>query len=506
MLISYTRGQASVVVRVKILDSSVTTGAGLTGLAFGTAGLIIGTIADNEATTTAYTQAGGLIETVAALGTYAAPTATKCRFREVDATNHPGVYEIHLANARYAVASAKSLLVSVLGAADCAETDAVIPLLDLDPYSAMKGTDDAALAATALSTAVWTNAKAAFVDASINAIPTVMVGTDNAALAVTALSTGVWTNAKAAFLDASIAAIPLTAMRGTDNAALAVTALLDTTWTDAKAAFLDASIAAIPTVMVGTDNAALAATALSTGVWTNAKAAFLDASVAAIPTVMVGTNNAALAATALSTVVWTDAKAAFIDASVAAIPLTAMRGTDNAALAATALTDAVWTNAKAAFIDMAISDVVAGGGATPAQVWAYATRTLSAFNFTPSLDAAYDDAKTAAQAATALSTAVWTNAKAAYIDAAISSISTEGGVVGAGSETCNIYTETEDFVPMDGVEVWITTDNVGADVTAGTLTSDAMGLTTFYLDVGDYFVWRQLSGHNFTNPQTLAVV
>ena len=126
--------------------------------------------------------------------------------------------------------------------------------------TAMRGTDNAALATTALTNATWTDAKAGYLDASIAAIPTTaMRGTDDAALATTALSTVTWTAEKAGFLDASIAAIPTTAMRGTDNAALATTALTNVTWTDAKAAFVDASIAAIPTTaMRGTDNAALA--------------------------------------------------------------------------------------------------------------------------------------------------------------------------------------------------------------------------------------------------------
>jgi len=138
MLLAYKRSQTSVVFRVKILNSSVTTGAGLQGLTSASAGLVVGTIADNGATTAAYTQAGGTIETISTLGTYAAPTATKCRFKEVDATNHPGVYEIQLADARFAVASAKSLLVSISGATNCAETDALIPLLDLNPYDSVR--------------------------------------------------------------------------------------------------------------------------------------------------------------------------------------------------------------------------------------------------------------------------------------------------------------------------------------------------------------------------------
>jgi hypothetical protein len=138
-LISYTRGQTSVIVRIKILDSSVTTGAGLTGLTFSSTGLIIGTIASNEATTTAYTAAGSTIETVATLGTYATPTATKCRFREVDATSHPGVYELQFVDTRFAVANSRHLLISISGATNAAQTDALIPLTDFNPYDAVRG-------------------------------------------------------------------------------------------------------------------------------------------------------------------------------------------------------------------------------------------------------------------------------------------------------------------------------------------------------------------------------
>ena len=119
----------SVIIRVKLLNSSVTTGAGLTGLTSASTGLIIGTIKIGEATTTAYTQSGGTIETIAALGTYAAPTATKCRFKEVDATNHPGVYEIQLADARFA--STDNLIISIHGASNLAQCDVEIQCTNL---------------------------------------------------------------------------------------------------------------------------------------------------------------------------------------------------------------------------------------------------------------------------------------------------------------------------------------------------------------------------------------
>ena len=132
-LISYALGQTSVVLRVKIIDSSSLTG-GKTGLTSASTGLVIGTIVDNAAATVAYTVAGSTIETIATLGTYAAPTATKCRFKEVDATNHKGVYEIQLADARFAVAGAKSLLVSIAGASGACDCDVVIPLTSVNPY------------------------------------------------------------------------------------------------------------------------------------------------------------------------------------------------------------------------------------------------------------------------------------------------------------------------------------------------------------------------------------
>ena len=139
MLIDYKLGQASIVLRLKLRNSSVTTGAGLTGLTSASSGLIISTIANNEATATAYTVAAGNVETITTLGTFAAPTSGKCRFKEVDATNHPGVYEIQIADARFAVSSAKGLLVSVSGATNLAEADALIPLRTVDPYNANFG-------------------------------------------------------------------------------------------------------------------------------------------------------------------------------------------------------------------------------------------------------------------------------------------------------------------------------------------------------------------------------
>lgn len=119
------------IIRAKIIDT--TDNQGLTGLAHDTASLRISTIANNEETAVSYTSAGSTIETVTTIGTYSAPTATKVRFRVVDATNHPGLYEFQLADARFSVADAKSLILSASGAANMQEMDCFIPLLDVNP-------------------------------------------------------------------------------------------------------------------------------------------------------------------------------------------------------------------------------------------------------------------------------------------------------------------------------------------------------------------------------------
>ncbi len=138
MLISYALGQTSVILRVKIPDSGNSDNSGKTGLTFSSLGLIITTIADNEANCTAYTSLASTIQDIATLGIYVAPSSGMCRFKEVDSVNCPGVYEIQLLNARYNVSNSKSLLVCIpaVPAINLAQMDAVIPLWKDDPYVA----------------------------------------------------------------------------------------------------------------------------------------------------------------------------------------------------------------------------------------------------------------------------------------------------------------------------------------------------------------------------------
>ena len=86
------------------------------------------------------------------------------------------------------------------------------------------------------------------------------------------------------------------------------------------------------------------------------------------------------------------------------------------------------------------------------------------------------------------------------IQAAITNVTTIGTGAISTTITCQVG-----GVPLDGVEVWITTDEDGENVIAGTLVTDANGQVTFMLDAGTVYVWRQLAGYNFSNPQTKVV-
>jgi len=105
-------------------DSGATAGTEgdpITGLTNASTGLNISTIAHNEAAPNTDTSAAtSSIETIATLGTYATPTSGFVRFKEVDATDTPGLYEIQWENARYAVSSGLWLDICISGVADLA--------------------------------------------------------------------------------------------------------------------------------------------------------------------------------------------------------------------------------------------------------------------------------------------------------------------------------------------------------------------------------------------------
>jgi hypothetical protein len=78
---------------------------------------------------------------------------------------------------------------------------------------------------------------------------------------------------------------------------------------------------------------------------------------------------------------------------------------------------------------------------------------------------------------------------------------TANSTTGAGAINYEHSVTDDEDAPLDGVEVWVTTDEVGTNVVAGTKSTDALGKVTFMLDAGTYYFWHQLSGYDFpTDP------
>lgn len=85
------------------------------------------------------------------------------------------------------------------------------------------------------------------------------------------------------------------------------------------------------------------------------------------------------------------------------------------------------------------------------------------------------------------------------IDAKISTRQT----LGSGS-TSTPVTVDDGINPLDGVDVWISTSSNGSGIVARGFTN-ALGIVTFMLDPGTYYIWKTLSGYSFSNPDTLVV-
>jgi hypothetical protein len=121
-------GTTSVLVRVFIANSSVTTGAGLTGLTYSSASL-----------TAYYIRDGGTSTTAISLVTATVGTWVSGGFVEVDATHMPGIYEIGLPNAVVAAGVAKATLY-LQGATNMQDTVLFIDIPTGDAYAALTTT------------------------------------------------------------------------------------------------------------------------------------------------------------------------------------------------------------------------------------------------------------------------------------------------------------------------------------------------------------------------------
>ena len=213
-----------------------------------------------------------------------------------------------------------------------------------------------------------------------------------------------------------------------------------------------------------------------------------------------------------------------IAADVVNLDGVAMRGTDSAALAS------VCTEARLAHLN---ADISSRSSHAAADIWSVATRALTdkvGFALTTAekaaiIDAAWDEliadhlgagstgkelSEATAPTVEEVADQVWdelqsghTNAGSfgKYLDTEVSGV----GGVGSGALSCTWTQKDSEGNPMDNVQVWITTDEAGANVVAGTRLTDASGEVSFMLDEGTYYVWREKGGFNFDNPQSWAV-
>lgn len=59
--------------------------------------------------------------------------------------------------------------------------------------------------------------------------------------------------------------------------------------------------------------------------------------------------------------------------------------------------------------------------------------------------------------------------------------------------------------PIAQCQVWVTSDQLGQNVIAGTLLTDSAGNVTFELDDGDWWLWQRHRAYNFQNPTSIRV-
>ncbi len=106
--------------------------------------------------------------------------------------------------------------------------------------------------------------------------------------------------------------------------------------------------------------------------------------------------------------------------------------------------------------------------------------------------------------------AVWDEAQAGHTDSGTFGLYLDAAVsdtvsAGAGAITFTVTVQDGDAVAIPDARVWVTTDEAGTTVYAGTLTTDASGECVFNLAEGTFYLWAALGGWNITNPTTISV-
>ena len=103
-----------------------------------------------------------------------------------------------------------------------------------------------------------------------------------------------------------------------------------------------------------------------------------------------------------------------------------------------------------------------------------------------------------------VSSVVNTLPTAAEIDTQLSGTHGAGTWGNGSGSTSTTVTVNDGVNPIDGVDVWVSTDSAGTNVVARGSTG-ALGTVVFMLDAGTYYAWKQLAGYDFTNPQSFTV-
>jgi len=162
-----------------------------------------------------------------------------------------------------------------------------------------------------------------------------------------------------------------------------------------------------------------------------------------------------------------------------------------------ALGDFIWEEFADTKLTSDLNDLAAGAAMTLTAAYD-AAKAAAPVGAAMTLTGAYDAAKTAAQAGALTTHDGKLDTVDTVVDAILADTSALGGA-GAISKTITIDDGTN---PLDGVEVWVTTDLPGSNVVASSST-DTLGHVTFRLDAGSYYVWCQLAGHNDPGPTTV---
>lgn len=99
-----------------------------------------------------------------------------------------------------------------------------------------------------------------------------------------------------------------------------------------------------------------------------------------------------------------------------------------------------------------------------------------------------------------------TAANLAVVDGIVDAIKLKTDTLGGAGAIAWAYTLTDSVTgaPIDGAEVWVSTDSAGANIIASG-TTDAYGVVNFTLDAGTIYIWRKKAGYNFSDPDTETV-